>query len=131
MDNEDRYKEALLKIANINFDNTGRADLLGLRIKEVIREAICPDTPCPQCEGVGEVSQIRTPDHGDCKNWGSCGPYSGKCKLRKAYRDEMATDVCSEFDNRYPMQTCPSCNGKKFTKVPLEKIDDRFDILDL
>lgn len=130
MTDEHRYKDALLKIANMNF-NTGRADLLGLRIKEVVREAICPDKPCPQCNGVGEVPQIRTPDHGDCRNWESRGPYNGWCKLHKDYRDEMAKDLCHKFDHRLPMQTCPSCDGKKFTKMALEKIDDRFDILDL
>ena len=130
MDNEDRYKEALLKIANISFD-TGRADLLGLRVREVIREAICPDTPCPRCNGVGEIPSTNR-DCGICKSYKSLTIGYGECKkgIKEGWVDECSS-ICEEFDDLCPMQTCPSCNGKKFKKVTLEEIDDRFEILDL
>ena len=46
--------KALKKIEKMSF-RTGRADLLGLRIKEVIRKAYHPEEVCPQCQGKGEV----------------------------------------------------------------------------
>ncbi len=110
--NVNRFKNALKQIGGMDF-NTGRADLLGLRVKEIIRRAFHPDEPCPQCKGAGEVPQIREFDHGDCKKWESRGPYNGWCKEFKENRDEMAKDVCYKFDPRLPMQKCPSCGGKK------------------
>ena len=41
--NENRLKKALQQIDCMNF-NTGRADLLGLRIKEIVRKAFNPTT---------------------------------------------------------------------------------------
>ena len=130
MDNEDRYKKALKKIGDMNF-NTGRADLLGLRIKEIVREAIHPYKPCPQCKGVGKVPQIRIPDCGDCVNFSSTGPWSGVCSKNHKINDDTDSICSTDFENRLPMQTCHSCGGEKFTKIILEEIDDRFDILDL
>lgn len=133
MNNEQKYKKTLEQIANMNF-NTGRTDLLGLRIKEVIRETLHPYEPCPQCKGVGEVPQIREEICGDCKFAKSTGsPWETKtCELKKkkGIFDEWTTP-CHKFENRFPMETCPSCNGKKFTKVILEVDSGRFEILDL
>lgn len=106
-----RFKDALEQINNMNF-NTGRADLLGLEVREVIRRAFHPDEQCPQCNGAGEVLRTLQADHGSCRNWESRGPYNGWCKKLKEYRDECGFDVCSMFDDRWPTEKCPSCNGK-------------------
>lgn len=111
---ENRYKDALEQINNMNF-NTGRADLLGLRVKEVIRRAFHPDEVCPQCNGEGKVPQIREEICGDCKFAKSTGsPWETKTceiKMKKKVFDDWSTP-CHKFENRYPMETCPSCNGK-------------------
>lgn len=108
--NDTRFEDALKQIGDINF--TGRASSIGLRVKEIIRQAFNPDEPCPQCEGEGKVPQIRTPDCGDCISYTCSGPWSGDCGKGHEIQDEI-DPICSEFTNRFPMQTCPSCGGKK------------------
>ena len=126
MNNEQRYKKALKKIANMNFE-TGRADLLGLRIIEVVREAIHPYEPCSQCEGVGEV-----PNTSKWCVFEEEGPMTLKClKFNKYVQNSNICRDCPDYTAKYPKMKCPCCNGKKFTKVELQEVDDRFEILDL
>ena len=129
----DRLKDALEEINNMDFD-TGRADLLGLRVKEVIRRAFHPDEPCPQCKGVGEVSRIRTPDCGNCKYYSTTGPYSGECHKGHHIQDETDSVCSTDFVDNFPMEICPSCRGIKIIKEEEEdnyKDDDRFELLDI
>lgn len=103
MTNEKRYKDALEEIARMN---------VGPITNEIIRRALHPKETCPQCNGAGEVPQIRTPDCGDCESYSSTGPWSGECHKGHKISDETDSVCYSDFVNRRPMQTCPSCNGR-------------------
>lgn len=107
----ERFKNALKQIDQINF--TGKASAIGLEVQEIIRQAFHPNEPCPQCKGVGEVPQIRTPDCGDCVSYTCTGPYSGDCNKGHKIQDETDSVCSKDFVNEFPMQTCPSCRGKK------------------
>ena len=114
----DRYKRALDQI-NVVTKN--------VRIKEIIRQAFHPDEQCPQCNGVGEVTNTS--------KW--CvfeeeGPMTLKClKFNKYVQNSNICRDCSDYEAKYPKMKCPSCNGKKFKKPTLEEINNRFEILDL
>ena len=111
MTNSERYKDALEKIDKISF-STGRADLLGKRVKEVIRKAIHPDETCPECKGTGEVPNHST-DCGSCTSWNCTGPYSGICKKNIKQNIDECDPRCSEgFEYSVPMLTCTTCNGE-------------------
>ena len=128
----ERYKTALEEINNKSF-NTGRADLLGLEIKEIVRRAFHPDKPCPQCKGAGEVPSTNR-DCGICRNYDSQTMGFGKCEkgVKKGWVDECSS-ICEQFDDLSPMQTCSSCKGKKMIKDDSidDDIADRFEILDM
>lgn len=109
--NEDRLKKALQQIGCMNF-NTGRADLLGLRIKEIVRKAFNPTTCCPRCNGKGQIPSPSR-DCGICRSYNPISIGSGICKKEKeeGLIDEC-NSVCSEFDDVCPWETCPSCGGE-------------------
>ncbi len=98
-----------LKKMQMMFSKEGTVRVDQCRMREIIRQVYYPDKPCTQCNGVGEIPQIRTPDHGDCKNWESRGPWHGWCKLHKKDTLEETKDICHKFENKFPMQKCPSC----------------------
>lgn len=111
---EERYKDALEQIDAMNF-NTGRADLLGLRIKEVIRKAFHPDEPCSQCKGFGEV-----PNTSRWCIFEEEGPMTIKClKFDKYVQNSNTCDGCSAYTAKHPKMKCPSCNGKKEKMVAI------------
>jgi hypothetical protein len=115
---EERYKDALKQIDAMD---------LGPRVKEIIRRAFHPDEPCPQCEGVGEV-----PNTSKWCIFEEEGPMTLKClKFNKYVQNSNICRDCPDYAAKYPKMTCPSCSGKKFTKVELQEVDDRFEILDL
>jgi len=109
---DNRFEDALNQINEMNF-YTGRADLLGMRVREVIRRAFHPNDPCPKCRGAGEIPQTRTPDCGDCVNYTGTGPWSGDCGKGHKIQDETDSICRSDFEHRLPMEVCPSCGGKK------------------
>lgn len=109
--NEDRLKKALQRIDRMNF-NTGRADLLGLRIKEIVRKALNPGTCCPRCNGKGQVpSTARV--CGICRSYNSTTMGYGECKKgRKEGLINECSFVCCDFDDLCSWETCPSCGGE-------------------
>lgn len=111
-DLHDNLAGALEKIDSMSF-KTGRADLLGLRIREIIRQSFEPDKPCPHCKGTGLVPST---DHecGVCKKRSDCSWGTTKCGLDNKWRDESDWG-CGKFEDFLPMRWCEHCNsdGKK------------------
>ena len=111
----DRYKEALEEIYNMSFE-TGRADLLGLRVKEVIRRALHPSEECPQCNGAGEVpNTIR-----ECV-FEEEGPMTIKClKFNKYVQNSNICRDCLDYTAKHSKMKCPSCLGQLTLKEELK-----------
>jgi hypothetical protein len=105
---EERFKDALKQIDKMNF-NTGRADLLGLEIREIIRRSFHPDEPCPKCRGAGEV-----PNTSKWCVFEKEGPMTLKClKFNKYVQNSNICRDCDDYTAKYPKMKCPSCMGKK------------------
>ncbi len=111
----ERLKEVLDAISKMNF-NTGRSDLLGQRIREMIRQVNHPTEPCPNCNGTGEVPSHWT-DCGSCESFNNTTLGGGRCdkKARKGLFAE-SSERCSLFKYRVPMVKCNACDGKPFIK---------------
>ncbi len=105
------YIKVLQRISNMNF-NTGRADLLGLWIKEIIRAVLNPGTPCPHCNGVGKIPTTHPKECDWCKYFHEYPMGGGHCDKKSGYLE--CFDSCSQFEYLLEMETCKHCNGVPF-----------------
>ena len=111
IDENKPLKEALENISKRCF-NTGRADLLGLEIKEFIRSTLKPNTPCPHCNGLGKVPTHRPRECDWCKFFHEYPMGGGHCDKRSGYLE--CSDSCSEFEFVLKFSTCVHCGGTPF-----------------